>query len=122
VVVVITLSRAISPPLHAAIETLAAPAIMAAPFVLGMGQVAGAITIGIGAVLLGLSLQLVGPRRSVPISVHAAFDYLLAATAAVVGLVAAIVGDWTATAFLVGLGAAQVTLTASTRFSVPVGA
>jgi hypothetical protein len=117
-----TISRAVSLPLHAAIETLAAPAIMAAPFVLGMGQLAGAITIAIGAVLLGLSLQLVGPRRSVPISVHAAFDYLLAATAAIAGLVAGIAGDWTATAFLVGLGAAQVSLTASTRFSVPVGA
>jgi hypothetical protein len=117
-----TLSRAISLPVHAALETLAAPAIMVAPFVLGMGQAAGAIAIGIGAVLLGLALQLFGPRRTIPLSTHAAFDYMLAAVAVVAGIAAGIAGDWTATVFLVGVGAAQVALTASTRFSVPVGA
>ena len=117
-----TLSRAISLPLHAGIETLAAPVIMAAPFVLGMGHAAGAITVAIGAALLGLSLQLFGPRRAIPVSVHAAFDYVIAAVAVVTGFAAGLAGDVTATVFLVGVGAAQVALTSSTRFSVPLGA
>ena len=64
--------------LHGAVETLAAPAIMAAPFVLGFGQATAAIAIAFGVVLLGLALSLFGPRRSIPLSAHAGLDYALA--------------------------------------------
>ena len=57
---------------------VAAPALMAAPFLLGFGEPAGVVAFVIGAVLLGLALQTSGPGRAVPISAHAGFDYLLA--------------------------------------------
>jgi hypothetical protein len=118
-----TLSRAIPLPVHLAIETLAGPAIMVAPFLLGFGQGAAAVAVFVGAVLLGLALQAAGPRRSIPLSAHAGFDYVLAALAAVAGLVIGIAtGEWTAAVFLVGVGVGMVALTASTRFSVPLGA
>jgi hypothetical protein len=116
-------TRTIPFPVHAAIETVAAPAIMAAPLLLGFGQAATVIAFAIGALLLGLAVQAAGPRRTVPISAHAGFDYVLAAVAAIAGLAIGIgTGEWAQGIFLVGVGAAQVALTASTRFSVPAGA
>ena len=115
--------RAISLPIHSAIEVFAAPAIMAAPFLLGFGQAATVVSVTLGAVLLGLALQAEGPNRTVPLSAHAGFDYVLAATAAIAGLIIGLMtGEWYAAVFLVGVGAAQVALTASTRFSAPYGA
>ena len=66
---------------------VAAPAIMAAPFLLGFGPAATVITVGLGALLLGLALQVEGAaaRRS-PISAHAGFDYAIATVAMVGGL------------------------------------
>jgi hypothetical protein len=107
-------------PVHAAIETVAAPAIMAAPLLLGFGQAAAVVAFAIGALLLGLAVQTVGPRRTIPLSAHAGFDYALAAVAASAGLAVGIAtGEWAQGVFLVGVGVAQVALTASTRFSVP---
>ena len=49
----------------------------------------------IGALLLGLALQAAGPRRTVPLSAHAGFDYMLAAVAAVAGLAIGVAtGEW----------------------------
>jgi hypothetical protein len=116
-------TRAIPLPVHAAIETVAAPAIMAAPLILGFGQTAAVIAFAIGAMLFGLALQTVGPRRSIPLSAHAGFDYVLAAGALIGGLAIGLVtGEWGSAIFLVGVGVAQVVLTASTRFSAPFGA
>lgn len=115
--------RAISLQAHGALEMLAAPAIMAAPFVLGFGPAATAVTVVIGALLLGLSLQADGPRRAVSASAHAGFDLVLAAVGLGAGLaIGFATGEWVAGAFLVGIGAAQVALTASTRFTVARGA
>ena len=117
-------SRTIPYPAHAAIEMVAAPAIMAAPLLLGFGQAAdrGRLRAS-GRLLLGLALQAAGPRRTVPLSAHAGFDYLLAAVAASAGLAIGIAtGEWAQAIFLVGVGVALVALTASTRFSVPAGA
>jgi hypothetical protein len=112
--------RAISVSIHSAIEVIAAPAIMAAPFLLDFGQAATVIAVTIGVLLLGLALQVEGPRRTVPLSAHASFDYLLAASASIGGLVVGLAtGEWYAASFLVGVGAAMVVLTASTRFSAP---
>jgi hypothetical protein len=117
------ISRAIPLSVHGALEVVGAPAIMAAPFVLGFGQAATMICVLFGALLLGLALQVEGPRRAVPISAHAGFDYTLAILAAASGLAIGLVtGEWAAGAFLVGVGVAQVMLTASTRFSVARGA
>jgi len=96
----------------------AAPAVMAAPFLLGFGVAATVVAVTIGVLLLGLALQIEAPTRSVPLGAHAGFDYTIAATAAIGGLAVGIAsGEWYATAFLAGVGAAQVLLTASTRFS-----
>jgi hypothetical protein len=115
--------RSIPLGIHGAFETIAAPAIMVAPFVLGFGEAATAVCIGLGAVLLGLALQLEGPRRTVPLSAHAGFDYLLAAIAIGSGVAIGIVAEeWSATVFLVGVGVIQAMLTASTRFSLAAGA
>ncbi len=108
---------------HAAIETIAGPAIMAAPFVFGFGQSAALIAFVIGALLLGLAIQAAGPGRAIPLSAHAGFDYLLAAGAAISGVAIGLAtGEWGAASFLVGVGVAQVALTAATRFSAPLGA
>lgn len=110
--------KAIPASAHGALEMLAAPAIMVAPFVLGFGVAATVVAVSIGVLLLGLALQLETPSRSVPLSAHAGFDYAIAAAAVAGGLAVGLtVGEWYATAFLVGVGAAQVALTASTRFS-----
>jgi len=116
-------ARTIPITIHGALEVSLAPVIMAAPFVLGLGELASAVAIVIGAVLLGSALSLVGERRTVPLSAHAGFDYALAWIAVAGGLVAGILGDVGGMSFLVGVGAAQAVLTASTRFSLaPRGA
>ncbi len=112
--------RAIPLSIHGALEMLAAPAIMVAPFLLDFGQTATIISVLIGVLLLGLSLQAEAPEPSVPISAHAAFDYAVAAFAVLSGVAIGLVsGEWYAPSFLIGVGAAQVALTASTRFSHP---
>jgi hypothetical protein len=116
-------TRAIPLSLHGALEILAAPAIMVAPFLLDFGQAATVITVTLGALLLGLALQVEGPRRTVPLSAHAGFDYALAFAALIGGLAIGLSTDeWAAGVFLVGVGVAQVALTAATRFSAPRGA
>ncbi len=111
--------RGIPATAHSAIEVIAAPAIMVAPFVLGFGTAATVLTVAIGALLLTLALQIDSPSRSVPLSAHAGFDYTLAFAAAVGGAaVGFISGELGAAIFLVGVGAAMALLTVSTRFTM----
>jgi hypothetical protein len=105
---------------HGAIEMFAAPAIMAAPFLLDFGLAATVAAVLVGIALLGLALQTEGSGRAVPLAAHAGFDYALAFAALLSGIgIGVATGEWYATVFLVGVGAAQVALTASTRFSTP---
>jgi hypothetical protein len=118
-----TSKRAIPVALHAGIETLAAPLLMAAPFLLGFGRAATFVCVAVGAVLLGIALQLPGPQRSVPLSFHASMDYALALFAAVAGIALGVAtAEWATASFLVGVGVALAALTASTRFSSARGA
>lgn len=110
-------TRTVPVTIHGALEVTLAPAIMAAPFVLGAGQIATAVAVVIGAVLLGSALSLVGERRTVPLSAHAGFDYALAYVALIGGVIAGLTGDVPGMILLVGVGAAQALLTATTRFS-----
>ena len=106
-------------PVHSAVEMFAAPAIMAAPFLLGFGVAAATITVVFGALLLGLAIQVEGSGSTVSLTAHEAFDYTLAVLVSVGGLAVGLAtGDWLAASFLVGVGAAQIALTAATRFSV----
>jgi hypothetical protein len=117
-----TIFRHIPLSIHAGLETLAAPLLMVAPFLLGFGEAATVVSVLVGVLLLGLALQIPGPQRSISLSSHAGFDYALATFAIVGGIAVGVVTDaWEPTAFLVGIGAAMVALTASTRFSAPRG-
>lgn len=108
---------------HAGVETVAGPVVMAAPFLLGFGEAATILSVAVGVLLLGLALQIPGPQRSISLASHAGFDYALAFFAAVSGIAVALAtGAWQPMVFLVGIAAAQVALTASTRFSAPRGA
>jgi hypothetical protein len=111
-------SRAIPLSAHSVIEIIGAPLLMAAPFVLGFGYTAGAITIALGAMLMGLAISTSTDQRTIPLSAHASFDYALGTLTVVTGLLVGIAGgEPLATAFLVGFGVAHLALTASTRFS-----
>jgi hypothetical protein len=117
------MSRAIPLWAHVVVEMVAAPAIMVAPFLLGFGPGATVAAVTIGVLLLGHALQVEGPRRTMPLSAHAGFDYGLAFVALVGGLAVGLGTDeWSAGIFLVGVGIALMALTASTRFTAPRGA
>ena len=114
-----SLFRGIPLALHGVIEIVAAPVLIAAPFVLGFGYAAGAASIALGALLMGLALSTHGDVRTVSLNAHAGFDYVIAALAIAAGCLLALGNaPLVATVFLVGFGAAHMALTASTRFSV----
>jgi hypothetical protein len=119
-----SLFRAIPIHVHAALEVVAAPLLLVAPFALGFSYLAGGLSIALGILLIGLAASVYGDenRGNLPLSAHAGLDYTLAATTIAVGVVAGISGDFVATVFLVGFGSAHMALTASTRFSRPLGA
>jgi hypothetical protein len=119
-----TLSRAISINAHAALEVLAAPLLIVAPFALGFDYLAGALSILLGVLLIGLATSVYGDseRGNLPLSAHAGLDYTLAGATIAAGVIAGVAGDGIATIFLVGFGFAHMALTASTRFSRPLGA
>ena len=111
-------SRAIPISAHSVIEIVGAPLLMAAPFVLGFGHLAGALTFALGAMLMGLAVSTTSDQRTIPLSAHASFDYAIAVATVVTGVLVGIAGgEPLATAFLVGFGVAHLVLTASTRFS-----
>ena len=117
--------RAIPIHVHAALEVVAAPLLLVAPFALGFSYLAGVLSIALGVLLIGLGVSIFGEgeRGPLPLMAHAGLDYTLAAATIVAGVVAGIAtGDLVATAFLVGFGSAHLALTASTRFSRPLGA
>lgn len=108
---------------HGAFEVTLGPAVMAAPFALGLGEAAIAAGVVLGAILLGLGLSAAGDRRPVPLSAHAGMDYALAAAAIAAGVaIGAGTGEALATIFLAGVGTVITALTAATRFSAPLGA
>jgi hypothetical protein len=122
--IAMSLFRAIPIHIHAALELVAAPLLMVAPFALGFTYLAGGLSFALGVLLIGLAASVYGEgdRGSVPLTSHAGLDYMLAAATIVVGIIAAVSGDFVATVFLVGFGSAHLALTASTRFSRPLGA
>jgi hypothetical protein len=114
-----TLFRAVPLAVHGVIEIVAASVLIASPFLLGFDPGAGAVSIALGTMLMGLALSTHGEHRTVPLTAHAGFDYLIGVLAIVAGLALAIGNaPLVATAFLVGFGAAHMALTASTRFSI----
>jgi hypothetical protein len=117
-----SVTRTIPLPIHAGLEAFAAPAIMAAPFALGLSTIATGVAVVVGAVLLGSALALMGTERTVSLSAHAGSDYALAYVSIAGAIAAGLAGDLTGTVFLAGVGAAMLVLTATTRFSIARGA
>jgi hypothetical protein len=110
---------------HGALELVAGPLLILAPFALGFSVAAGMVSIAIGTLLIGLALSIYGEgdRGSLPLTTHAGFDYLLALVAIAAGTLAGLAThDLPATVFMVGFGSTHLALTASTRFSRPLGA
>ena len=109
---------------HGAVEMLAAPLLIVAPFVLGFGYAAGALSIALGVLLIGLAVSIYGEgdRGSVPLAAHAGLDQLLAAVTIAVGIALLFTGAPAAGIFMVGFGSAHMALSASTRYSRPLGA
>jgi len=97
------MSRLISLNVHSALEIALGTAIMAAPFVFGLGTAALVTGFVVGVAIMGLGIASTGGGRgSIPVSAHAAYDGGIA--------------------LLVGAGLVQTLLTASTRYSVPANA
>jgi hypothetical protein len=119
-----SLFRAVPIHVHAALEVIAAPLLIVAPFALGFSDLAGALSIALGILLIGLATSVYGEgdRGSLPLSAHAGLDYTLAVATIAAGVLAGVGGDNVATVFLVGFGSAHLALIASTRFSRPLGA
>ena len=114
-----TLFRTVPLHIHGVLEVFAATALIVAPFLLGFGYAAGAASIAIGVLLMGLALWTHGEQRSVSLSAHAEMDYLIGGLAILAGLVVTPGSTpLIATIFLVGFGSAHLALTASTRFSI----
>lgn len=110
---------------HGALEVLAAPLLLVAPFVLGFGYLAGAISIALGALLIGLAISIYGEngaRSTVPLTAHAGLDHVLAAVTIAVGLALLLTGSLAPGIFMVGFGTAHLALSASTRYTRPIGA
>ena len=109
---------------HGALEVLAAPLLIVAPFVLGFGIAAGALSIALGVLLIGLAVSIYGEgdRATVPLTAHAGLDQVLAAITILVGVALLVTGSPAAAIFMVGFGAAHMALSASTRYSRPLGA
>ena len=120
-----TAFRAIPIHVHGALEVIAAPLLLAAPFVFGFGVVAGAFSLALGALLTGLAVSIYGGEgnsASLPLSAHAGFDYMLAAATIAIGsAIGLATNDFAATVFMVGFGSAHLALAASTRYSRPLG-
>jgi hypothetical protein len=119
------LFRSIPIEVHSAVEVLAAPLLIVAPFVLGFGALAGAISIALGVALVGLGVSLqgqAGERATLPLTAHAGFDQVIAAITIAVGLALLLSGQIAAGIFMAGFGSAHMALSASTRYSRPLGA
>ncbi len=115
--------RAISIDVHVALELLAAPLLIVAPFALGFSIPAGVLSIALGVLLIGLATSAFGGqtgRGTVPLTAHASFDYVIGmvtmATGLLVGFAA---GDYAAGLFLLGFASAHLALTSATRYSRP---
>ena len=119
-----SLFRAIPIHVHAALEFVAAPALLVAPFVFGFSYLAGAVSILLAVLLIGLAASVYGgqgERGTLSPSAHAGLDLSLAAVTLAAGIVVGLAGDLVATGFLVGFGLAHLALIASTRFTRPLG-
>jgi hypothetical protein len=108
--------RNLSLPAHGAIELAAGIATMIAPALLGFAPAGIVVSFVLGAVLIGMSLPLTTPRRSM-LAWHRGFDSVFLLGTAVAALVLALAGQGAAAVFLAALVAVQSALHLGTRYS-----
>src|SRR3954469_60325 len=105
---------------HGAIQYLAAPLLIAAPFIFSFeDDTATAVSIVAGVVLLVVTASTALPTgliRSIPVQAHAVIDFLLAAVLIAAPFLFGFSDDGTATAFFIILGVVHLLLTIATRF------
>jgi hypothetical protein len=112
-----TVARLIPLSLHAALEMLLGLAIMAAPFLLGLGPGAAIVGVVLGTLLVGLALSLTVDDGALSVGAHYAFDYGLVLGLLGAAIVVGIAGDRAGTAALAAAGLAQLALNLTTRYS-----
>jgi len=101
---------------HNALILATAPLMMVVPYVLTFSPGVGLVSFFLGAMLMGGALA--SSTRSIPVSTHEGFNWVLGLSTLLIGIVAGIYGNaLVATIFLVGFGSAHLALTASTRYS-----
>ncbi len=111
-------NRPISIDLHNGLVLAVAPLLMVVPYLLTFEPGVGLLSFLLGCGLMGVALAAASPRRRVPLSAIAGFDWMLGLSILAIGLVSGVFGDQpVATIFLVGFGAAHLALTAATRYS-----
>src|SRR5256885_7253529 len=110
-----SLFRAIPINVHAALEVVAAPLLMVAPFALGFSYLAGALSIALGVLLIGLATSVYGDseRGNLPLSAHAGLDYTFAAATIAAGGGARGTRGFAATVLFVRFRPAHLALTPS---------
>ncbi len=113
--------------IHGLIEYVAGVLFIAAPFLLGFTDNTAAlgVSIVVGVIVLAMAASMHGPVSlidSVSVSVHAAFDYALAAfliATPFIFMFATTDGDGVETAFFIILGVLHLLVTIATRFKAP---
>ena len=111
-----TALRLIPLPVHSVVEMLAGLALMVLPYALGMGPAALIVGPVIGALLMGLALQIVDVGGTSSVSGHHAADFGIALGLAGASLVFAAVDG--PAALLFGAAAlAQLALNLTTRYT-----
>lgn len=116
-----TALRLIPYPLHGAIELLTGLVLLAAPFALGFDIPGAAISVSIGALIVGLALSAATtePRsRSLPVATHRELDHGLALGLLVAAVAVAVSGDAAAGIVLLAVAVVQITLHGMTRYSL----
>jgi NO-binding membrane sensor protein with MHYT domain len=110
-----TALRLITLPAHGAVEFLLGMIAMVAPFALHFGPAGSAVSLLLGALLVGLALSTTD--SGVRLSTHYAFDYAVAFGSLGGALLLGLSGDRVAMSALAGLAVAQLALNATTRYS-----
>ena len=111
--------RLISPSLRSGLLMAAGTALIAVPFMLGLGPAPVTTAIGLGGVLVALALAGTEPsgRGSLPVSAQAVYDRGIALGLLLVAGVFALAGETGATLVFGVVGAAALAVTSVTRYS-----
>lgn len=110
------MTRAVSLPIHAALELALGLALLAGPFVLGLDPAGLVAAFSLGVLLTGLALA---GSDSLPLSTHQAFDLAIVAALAGGGVGLGLSGDPAAGLLLAGVGGLQLALLTLTRWARP---